>query len=424
MAVITTSGYDSLVTDSANSASAYATGHKSVNNAMGVYANSTKDPFDDPKVENIIELVKRTKGMATGIVSTANITDATPAAMLSHTRRRAEQNFIAETMTEDYHRPDVIMGGGSRHFIPMNVPGSKRKDNVNVVEQFKDLGYTFSGNRTELLNTPADEDKILGLYQLDNMNVYIDRAMLKNPKVLGGFNDQPGLVEMTQRAIDTLSKNENGFFLMVEGGKIDWACHSNDAATVFHEVMDMDNAIKVAYEFYEQHPDETLIVVTADHETGGIVLGKGPYTLNLQALKSQKVSESGYTKIVNELRKKYKNQVPWEVIKQSLKDNFGFWDSIQLNEKQEASLKKVYDESFSGKEIDLTKSEYQQDEPLAAEAKRILDDIALVGWTSGGHSGGYVPVFAIGAGAQLFQGRIDNTEIPVKIAEAAGYPNN
>ncbi len=170
--------------------------------------------------------------------------------------------------------------------------------------------------------------------------------------------------------------------------------------------------------------DETLIVVTADHETGGIVLGKGPYTLNLQALKSQKVSESGYTKIVNELRKKYKNQVPWEVIKQSLKDNFGFWDSIQLNEKQEASLKKVYDESFSGKEIDLTKSEYQQDEPLAAEAKRILDDIALVGWTSGGHSGGYVPVFAIGAGAQLFQGRIDNTEIPVKIAEAAGYPNN
>ena len=213
-------------------------------------------------------------------------------------------------------------------------------------------------------------------------------------------------------------------YLMVEGGKIDWACHSNDAATVFHEVMDMDNAIKVAYEFYEQHPDETLIVVTADHETGGIVLGKGPYTLNLQALKSQKVSESGYTKIVNELRKKYKNQVPWEVIKQSLKDNFGFWDSIQLNEKQEASLKKVYDESFSGKEIDLTKSEYQQDEPLAAEAKRILDDIALVGWTSGGHSGGYVPVFAIGAGAQLFQGRIDNTEIPVKIAEAAGYPNN
>ena len=110
-------------------------------------------------------------------------------------------------------------------------------------------------------------------------------------------------------------------------------------------------------------------------------------------------------------------------IKQSLKDNFGFWDSIQLNEKQEARLKKVYDKSFGGQKVDLQKSEYQQDEPLASEAKKILNDIALVGWTSGGHSGGYVPVFAIGAGAELFQGRIDNTEIPVKIAEAAGYPN-
>ena len=230
--------------------------------------------------------------------------------------------------------------------------------------------------------------------------------------------------EITRAGINFLSKDlSKGFFLMVEGGKIDWACHSNDAATAFNEVVDLDDAIKVAYEFYEQHPDETLIVVTADHETGGIVLGKGPYTLNLQALKSQKVSESDYTRIINNLRKKYKNQVSWEVIKQSLKDNFGFWDSIQLNEKQEARLKKVYDESFGGQKVDLQKSEYQQDEPLASEAKKILNDIALVGWTSGGHSGGYVPVFAIGAGAELFQGRIDNTEIPVKIAEAAGYPN-
>ena len=116
--------------------------------------------------------------------------------------------------------------------------------------------------------------------------------------------------------------------------------------------------------------------------------------------------------------------MPWKVIKQSLKDYFGFWDSVPLNEKQEAALKKTYDKSFNSKNIDLTKSEYQQDEPLASKAKKILDDIALIGWTSGGHSGGYVPVFAIGAGAELFQGRIDNTEIPVKIAEAAGYPNN
>ena len=116
-----------------------------------------------------------------------------------------------------------------------------------------------------------------------------------------------------------------------------------------------------------------------------------------------------------------KNQVSWESIQKALKENFGFWDTVKLNEKQEARLKAVYEKSFQNQEVKLEKSEYAQDEPIASEAKRILNEIALVGWTSGGHSAGYVPVFAIGAGADLFQGRSDNTEIPFKIAEAAGY---
>ena len=228
--------------------------------------------------------------------------------------------------------------------------------------------------------------------------------------------------EITRAGINFLSKDmSKGFFLMVEGGKIDWACHGNDAATTFAEVQDFDNAIKVAYEFYEQHPDETLIVITADHETGGIVLGTGSYDLNLQALKAQKVSEGGFTKIVNGLRAKYKNQVSWEVIKQALKENFGFWDSVQLNEKQEARLKAVYDKTFNNQPVELEKTLYNQDEPIASEAKRILNQIAKVGWTSGGHSAGFVPVYAIGANAELFQGRMNNIEIPVKIAEAAGF---
>jgi alkaline phosphatase len=230
------------------------------------------------------------------------------------------------------------------------------------------------------------------------------------------------LSEVVRAGIHFLSKEaEKGFFLMVEGGKIDWACHSNDAATAFQEVIDMDEAVKVAYEFYAQHPDETLIVITADHETGGIVLGRGPYELNLQVLKNQKVSENGFTKIVNGLRTKYKNQVSWEVIQNALKENFGFWGAVKLDEKQEARLKAVYDKSFSNQPVDLQKSEYMQDEPIATEAKKIIDEIALIGWTSGGHSAGYVPVFAIGAGAERFQGQFDNALIPVKIAEAAGY---
>lgn len=272
VAVVTTSGYDAIVTDSANSASAYATGHKSVVNAMGVYENCTKDPFDDPKVENIIELVKRTRGMATGIVSTSNITDATPAAMVSHTRRRAEQNFIAQTMLEDKHRPDVILGGGSRHFIPMDVPGSKRKDNVNVIKSFEELCYSFSGTKTELENTPQSADKLLGLYQLDNMNVYIDRAVIKNPKVLKGFTDQPGLVEMTEKAIDTLSKNDNGFFLMVEGACVDKQLHVLDWQRAAYDNIELDKAVGAAQKFAAQNND-TLIIVVADHAHGASITG-------------------------------------------------------------------------------------------------------------------------------------------------------
>lgn len=272
MALITTSGYDSLVTDSANSASAYATGHKSVVNAMGVYENCTKDPFDDPKVENIIELAKRTRGMATGIVSTANITDATPAAMLAHTRRRAEQNYIAADMLTDKHRPDVILGGGSRHFLPLGTPGSKRKDNMNVIQRFEDLGYAFSGNRTELMNIPASADKLLGLYQLNNMDVYIDREVTKNPKVLKGFTDQPGLVEMTEKAIDTLSKNPNGFFLMVEGACIDKQLHVLDWQRAAYDNIELDKAVGVAQAFAAKNND-TLIIVVADHAHGASITG-------------------------------------------------------------------------------------------------------------------------------------------------------
>ena len=138
-------------------------------------------------------------------------------------------------------------------------------------------------------------------------------------------------------------------------------------------------------------------------------------------MKSQKRSEGEFTRVINGLRTQYKNQVPWEAIQQALKENFGFWDSVKLSEKQEARLKAIYDKSFGNQLVNLEKTLYSQDEPLASEAKRILNSIANVGWTSGGHSAGYVPVFAIGVNAQLFQERMDNTEIPVKIAEAAGY---
>ena len=279
-------------------------------------------------------------------------------------------------------------------------------------------GYTIARGYKEYLKKSKKADKMI-LFQTEEASK-ADRTAI--PYAIDRKKTDLSLQDITRSAINFLSKDATkGFFLMVEGGKIDWACHSNDAATVFHEVTDFDNAIKVAYEFYSQHPDETLIVITADHETGGLVLGTGAYELNLQVLKNQKVSENGFTRIVNQLRAKTNNQVTWEQIQQALKDNFGFWDKVKLSEKQEARLKDIYEKSLKNQQVKMEKSEYAQDEPIAAEAKRILDEIALVGWTSGGHSAGYVPVFAIGAGSDLFRGRIDNTEIPTKIAKAAGY---
>jgi alkaline phosphatase len=271
VAIVTTSGNDSLVTDSANSASAYATGHKSTVNAMGVYADSTKDPFDDPKVENIIELAKRTRGMATGIVSTANITDATPAAMLAHTRRRSEQNYIAQDMLNPAHRPDVILGGGSRHFLPKTVPGSKRTDDKNLIEEFKAQGYAIATTGTELTKA-GTPDKLLGLFQLDNMNVYVDREIVKDPAVLGKFTDQPNLIDMTKTAINALSKNKNGFFLMVEGASIDKQLHTMDWQRAAYDTIEMDKAIGIAREFAKNKGD-TLIVVVADHAHGASITG-------------------------------------------------------------------------------------------------------------------------------------------------------
>ena len=355
----------------------------------------------------------KNKGCRVGVTTNVSVDHATPAAFYAHDPSRGSYYKIGT----DLYKAGFDFYAGS-DFIDPNNKDNKDGNSENLYTMAEKNGYTIARGYKDYLKKCKKADKMI-LFQSEKASEK-DRTAI--PYAIDRTKDDLTLADITRSAINFLSKDlSKGFFLMVEGGKIDWACHSNDAATAFHEVADMDEAVKVAYEFYSQHPDETLIVVTADHETGGFGLGTGAYKLNLQVLKNQKVSESGFTRILNELRKKYNNNVSWEKVQQALKENFGFWDKVKLNEKQEERLLAKYNDTFKGKEAKLEKSEYAQDEPLAAEAKRIIDEIALVGWTSGGHSAGYVPVFAIGAGADLFQGRIDNTEIPIKIAKAAGY---
>ncbi len=394
------------VTDSAAAGTALATGNKTQNGTIGMKQDLQTE------VSSVAVWAKN-KGCRVGVTTSVSVDHATPAAFYAHDPSRGSYYKIGT----DLYKAGFDFYAGS-DFIDPNNKDNKDGNSENLYTMAEKNGYTIARGYKDYLKKCKKADKMI-LFQSEKASEK-DRTAI--PYAIDRTKDDLTLADITRSAINFLSKDlSKGFFLMVEGGKIDWACHSNDAATVFHEVADMDEAVKVAYEFYSQHPDETLIVVTADHETGGFVLGTGAYKLNLQVLKNQKVSESGFTRILNELRKKYNNNVSWEKVQQALKENFGFWDKVKLNEKQEERLLAKYNDTFKGKEAKLEKSEYAQDEPLAAEAKRIIDEIALVGWTSGGHSAGYVPVFAIGAGADLFQGRIDNIEIPIKIAKAAGY---
>ena len=270
-AMIGTSGSDSLITDSANSMSAYTTGHKTAVNAMGVYVSRASDNFSHPKVETITELLKRKTKMAVGIVSDAELQDATPGAMVAHTRRRADKQYIADQLLAS--KAEVILGGGSAYFYPQSSKGSKRKDENNLVETFKADGYQVALTKQELITAAENKNtkKLFGVFHPDNMDGSLDRFFLKKNTVLQ-YPNQPDLTEMTQSAIDVLSRNPNGFFLMVEAALIDKFNHPLDWERAAFDTIMLSNAVQVAKDFAKTHPD-TLIIVTPDHTHSGSISG-------------------------------------------------------------------------------------------------------------------------------------------------------
>jgi alkaline phosphatase len=269
MALVSTSGTDSVVTDSANSASAYTTGHKSCVNAIGVYCARNKGNLDHPRGETISELVKRTRGMAVGVVTNTEIEDATPAAMVAHNRLRADYNSIVK----DYFavQPDVIMGGGTPNFLPKGTDGSKRTDEDDYIARFKGAGYTYVTTNTELAAAKG-ANKLLGLFNPVNIDGALDRFFLKKGNV-AKFPDQPDLTDQVRAALDVLSKNDKGFVLMVESGRIDKYSHSLDWERAVYDTIMLDNAVKVAKDFAAARNNDTLIIVVPDHAHGVAIVG-------------------------------------------------------------------------------------------------------------------------------------------------------
>lgn len=305
VAMIMTHSLNSIVTDSSPGAACYSTGNKSNNNQQGVFPDDTTDAFDNPRVELVGEYLARTQGKSLGIVTTADVFDATPGAFGTHTANRGAgtgicDQYLDETAVKAGLR--VLMGGGRKWFLPKQagvVNGSTRAngndyalpaelatawgvapgvkdEGRNLLGDFEAAGWYYAPDLTTLEAMPAGTGKLLGLFNLSNMNVALDKIEgRRNPAdpntvvAQVGLPDQPMLDEMAAKALQVLNQNPNGFVLMVEGASIDKQAHNMDTERWILDTIEMDRAVAVCRQFADQNPD-TLVLVTADHECAGV----------------------------------------------------------------------------------------------------------------------------------------------------------
>ena len=391
-AFVSTYSKSNGVTDSAASGTALATGSKTKNGFLGVEMDTTP-------VYSVAYAAKQA-GYAVGVSTTVGINHATPGAFYAHQPGRSRYYEIGKDMlVADY---DFYAGGD------LIVNKSEQRD--EIYEKAKAQGYTIARGFDDYKANGKNAKKLM-LYQ---KNVATDL-----PYAIDREEGDLTLAQITEAGIEFLSKkSKKGFFLMVEGGKIDYASHSDDGATALNEVIDFDNAIKVAYEFYKKRPNETLIVVTADHETGGLVLGySGAYALNLKVLKGQKVSADRMASILRRASRA-RMELRWERVQELLKENFGLWDEVELTKEETHELRAYFEQAYATTDIAKRESKLSS---MAHRAKQMVNHKALLSWAGPNHSASFVPLFAIGAGSENFHGVIDNTDIPKIIKKTARY---
>ncbi|MFO7791323.1 MAG: alkaline phosphatase [Bacteroidota bacterium] len=381
----TTHAANRLITGSAAAGTALATGHKT---NIGHIALA---PGGSEKYQSIAD-VMYDDGKKIGIITNVSIDHATPAVFYAHCKNRKQYFDIGKQMAESGF--DFFGGGGflEPEKNDTNLYNYLEENDYRVIREKNGISQIKAGEKTVLVNPVLGNDA--------EMPYAIDR------KYEGGYS----LAEMTRAAIENLYADE-GFFIMVEGGKIDWAAHANDAATIIREVIDFDKAVQQALSFYAQHPDETLIVVTSDHETGGLALGNAEmkYQTNFALLKKQRMS-------VEKLSALLQNG---EIDETELPGVFGL-ENLTSRE----SL--LVDKAKNHASDDVEEIEYGGYEPLPVTYNQILNTRAGTGFTTWKHTAAPVPVYAIGKGSETFSGQMDNTGIPKKIMQAAGYdfPDN
>ena len=308
--LVQTSSLNSIITDSAPGASCYSTGNKNNNNQEGVFPDDTVDSFDNPRTEYLGEYLARTQGKSLGIVTTADVFDATPAAWAVHTANRAAGTGIVDQYLDEATKSSnltVLLGGGRKWFLPSTTAGSARANGTDyvlpaelakgwgidtgkldptrdLITDFQNTGFTYAATSAQLTAKASSATKLLGLFALSNMNVALDKIDGRRGATTivadYGFPDQPMLDEMTDAALTVLAKNTNGFVLMIEGASIDKQAHNMDSDRWILETLEFDRAIAKAKAFAAANPD-TLVIISADHECAGVnIIGASTVTAN------------------------------------------------------------------------------------------------------------------------------------------------
>nr|WP_291234202.1 alkaline phosphatase [Frisingicoccus sp.] len=418
--------YDStsFAPDSASTATSIATGYKTWSGSINVSEN-----FQE-KYETIAEKLKAQQNYKIGVISSVNLNHATPAAFYAHQESRNNYYEIGLELIDSGF--DYFAGGGLK-----KTTGSEGdKEDLYVLAE--KAGYN-------VIKTQAEAEK---LTSEDGKAIIIDEHLADSDAMAYEIDRQEGewaLADYVEKGIEVLD-NDNGFFMMVEGGKIDWACHANDAASTITDTVALDNAVEKAVEFYNEHPEETLIIVTGDHETGGLTIGFAgtDYDTFLKNFENQKIS---YAKYDEDYVKQYKeNKTDFDTVMKDITELFGLQvpnganedtqqkDSADLHPESEdkgalvmteyeyEQLKSAYETTMArtGEEEEFGQEEYIKYgsyEPLTVTITHILNNKSGINFGSYAHTGLPVEVLVQGAGAEKFDGYYDNTDIYNTMAE-------
>ncbi len=389
----------SPITDSAAAGTALSTGIKTKNSMIAMDPDTVAVPS--------IAVDFMNAGYAVGVGTTVQADDATPAAWYAHAENRGMKETIAPQAAES--GLSFLAGGGFKlrgagegaftEFL--NIMRKGGYEIASGFEAFNELKGKGGKRPQKVLMFPENPTGQVG-YTIDS----IPGAMT--------------CAQITEACLQTLeSVNPDKFLMMIEGGNIDWAAHANDGGGVIKEILNFQDAINVAYQFYLRHPSETLIVVTADHDTGGMAYGRNGGAYNIAYADAQKISKDAFADWTRNWGTNTTNPT-WEEMEKTLKEKLGFWSTVPVTEQETKELKQLFDETFISKKAEDEKTLYHTFNAFTAKAFSILNYHMGIGWTTTYHAGNFVPVYAVGANANYFTGSLDNADIPKLIKRAAG----